>query len=105
MAAFINYFRSFIEEVVSFISFYFRFFVQTQGTSFGVKVIRLVFTKYFQYNIWGVILVFNTPSFIWKFSVTLMFLMPEGFYVVSILLFEFGLGNAIIYFVMVVLLI
>ena len=39
------------------------------------------------------------------FKVFLMFLMSEGFYVVCISLFEFGFGNAIIYFVMVVVLI
>ena len=61
VAAFINYFRSFIQEVVSFISCYFQFFVQTQGTSFGVRVIRLVFSKYFSYDNWGVVVVFNTP--------------------------------------------
>ena len=34
-----------------------------------------------------------------------MFFMPEGFYVAWISLFEFGFGNAIIYFVMLVVLI
>ena len=56
----IYYFRSFIQEVVSFISCYFQFSVQTQGTSFGVRIIHLVFLKYFPYNIWGVVVVFNT---------------------------------------------
>ena len=59
MAAFINYFRSFIQEVVSFISCYFQFLVQTQGTSFDDRVIRLVFSKYLPYNNWAVVVVFN----------------------------------------------
>ena len=61
VAAFINYFRSPMQEVVSFVSCFFQFFIQTEGTSFGVSVIRLVFSKYFPYNIRGVVVVFNTP--------------------------------------------
>ena len=44
--AFSNYFRSFIQEFVSFISCYFQFFIQTQRTSVGVNVIHLM-DKYF----------------------------------------------------------
>ena len=85
MEALINYFRLFIPE---FISFYIQFSVQTQRTSFGVRIIRLVFLKYFQYDILGVVLVSDTPYFIWNSVLLWCFSCFKGFYVVCITVFS-----------------
>ena len=41
-------------------SCYLKLFVQTQEAPVDVKVIRVAFSKYFPYDIWGVV-VLNTP--------------------------------------------
>ena len=60
-----------------------------------------MFSNYFPYDICKVVVVFNAPQFIRKFSVALMLFIPEGLFLVCISLFEFGFDGAAIYFVLV----
>lgn len=71
---------------------------------FWWKGYTAVLSKQLLYDNWNVVVVFDAPWFIQKFSVALFLLMPERFCVICISLFAFGFGDAIMYFVILKLL-